>query len=86
MINVYNIVTRTLEVTFWTLMRSVVIGVDNLCLFDLVLNPKCCQIKATFGDFQAASLSKSADKFGNNLVHEHVICRMKKSHKFLWKS
>lgn len=40
--NVYNIVTRTPEVTFWTLMRSTVIGVDSLCCYYLVLNPKCC--------------------------------------------
>lgn len=38
-------------------MRSIVIGVNNLCLFDLAVNPKCCHIKARFGGFQGASLS-----------------------------
>lgn len=33
-------------------MRSIVIGVNNLCLFDLAGKPKCHFMKARFGGFQ----------------------------------
>lgn len=62
-------------------MRSIVIGVNNLCLFDLAVNPKCCHIKARFGGFQGARLSTQLMNL--LIIHEHLICEMKKSHEFL---
>lgn len=60
-------------------MRSIVIGVNNLCLFDLaIINPKCCHIKARFGWFSRCQLLQAVDEFGNDLLHEHLICEMKK--------